>query len=116
MTSRNPLGQNSVLFVMPARGYKALMMSVALYALVSPLATWNTFALLGLAHSLLPLLQLAITVPMIVLAIIAGQSIGKHCLANDQCNRVSRVFWTIGFYVIGPPALYLYYRRHYRTV
>ena len=88
------------------------MASLALYALVSPLATLNTFALLGLTQSRLPLLQIGITIPMIVLAIIAGRSIGKHCFANASCNRVSRVFWTIGFYVIGPPILYLYYRRH----
>ncbi|HZK76872.1 MAG TPA: hypothetical protein VFD13_08195 [Candidatus Kapabacteria bacterium] len=96
---------------MPSHGYKAMMISLTLYLLVAPLSTFNTFALLGFVHGLFPLLQVAITIPMIIFAIIAGRSIGKHCLANARCNRIERVLWTIGFYVIGPPILYLYYRR-----
>lgn len=88
-----------------------MMISLALYLLVAPLSTFNTFALLGLVHSIFPLVQIGITIPMIIFAIIAGQSIGKHCLANARCNRIERVLWTIGFYVVGPPILYLYYRR-----
>jgi|GEM_PF-2631054 hypothetical protein len=96
---------------MPARGYKAMMISLALYLLVAPLSTFNTFALLGFVQGRYALVQIGITIPMIIFAIIAGQPIGKHCLANAQCNRLERVLWTIGFYVIGPPILYLYYRR-----
>ncbi len=98
---------------MPTRGYKALMISLALYLLVAPLSTFNTIALLGLVHGRLPLVQLGISIPMIIFAIIAGRDIGKHCLANANCNRTRRWLWTAGFYVIGPPALYLYYRRHW---
>ncbi|HZK76557.1 MAG TPA: hypothetical protein VFD13_06580 [Candidatus Kapabacteria bacterium] len=100
---------------MPSHGYKAMMISLALYLLVAPLSTFNTFALLGLVHSIFPLVQIAITIPMIIFAIIAGRSIGKHCLANARCNSIERALWTIGFYVIGPPVLYLYYRRRLLT-
>ena len=99
--------------MMPIRGYRALMSSLALYILVAPLSTYNTIALLGFAHSRYALVQIAITIPMIGFAIWAGRYIGRHCLANARCTPPWRWFWTVGFYVIGPPALYLYYRRHW---
>lgn len=98
---------------MPSHGYKAMMISLALYLLVAPLSTFNTFALLGLVHGRYAFVQIGITIPMIIFGIIAGRSIGKHCLANARCNRIERWLWTIGFYVIGPPVLYLYYRRRW---
>ena len=82
------------LLPMPTRGYKALMISLALYLLVAPLSTFNTIALLGLVHGRLPLVQLGISIPMIIFAIIAGRDIGKHCLANANCNRTRRWLWT----------------------
>jgi len=86
-----------------------MWISLALYVLVAPLSTYNTFALIWSRSSHYAGLQLAITAVMIVFAIVAGRPIGQHCAANTS-SRIKRWLWTAGFYVIGPPVLYIYYR------
>jgi len=102
------------LILMPPQGYRALIASITLYVIVSPLSTYNTLAMFGLVPSRYVPIQLSITAVMIGFAIIAGRSIGHHCSTNTRCDGARRVFWNIGFYIIGPPVLYIYYRLYLR--
>ncbi len=95
---------------MTHRGFQALIVSFVLYLLMSPLGTYNTFALFGLVESRFVPLQLSVTAVMIFFAVIAGGQLGPHCKANPECDGLARVLWMIGFYVIGPPVLVVYYR------
>ena len=100
---------------MTTRGYQALLVSFGLYLAVSPLGTYNTAAMFGFVESRFVVLQLSITAVMIFFAVIAGGQLGKHCLANPRVQKVARVLWTVGFYIIGPPVLYVYYRMYVRS-
>jgi hypothetical protein len=70
----------------------------------------------GVVHSRYVPLQLFVTAVMIVFAIIAGQTLGKHVRANPQCKKIERWLWMVGFYVIGPPVMYTYYRTRFQPV
>jgi hypothetical protein len=98
---------------MPERNHKALMASMVLYLIVSPLSTYNTLAMFGVVESRLVPVQLSITAVMIFFAIVASRVLGKHCATNETCKPTERRLWTAGFYVIGPPVLYAYYRLRY---
>ena len=98
---------------MPTRSYKALLASVLLYVLVSPLSTYNTLALFGLVESRLVPLQLSITAIMIFFGVIAGSWLGKHSLATAQFSNTERRLWTVGFYIVGPPVLFAYYHTRF---
>jgi hypothetical protein len=102
---------------MPRRNYKALLIALAIYIGLSPLSTYNTLAMFGVVQSRYVPLQLSITAVMIVFAFIAGGPLGKHCLADKQRHPVERWLWTGGFYILGPPILFAYYRlRFIRSV
>jgi len=100
---------------MPTRGYAALWISLSLYLLNAPLGTYNTLAMFGFVPSRFVALQLSVTAVMIVFAMIAGRTLGKHCLANEQCKKSERWLWTVGFYIIGPPVMYVYYRTRFQV-
>ena len=99
---------------MSSRSYKALLASLLLYVIVSPLSTYNTLALFGLVESRLVPLQLSITAVMIFFGVIAGSWLGKHLLATEQCSNIERRLWTAWFYLIGPPVLFAYYRTRFK--
>ena len=100
---------------MPKRNYNALIISLGVYVLMSPLATYNSLAMFGLVESRYVPLQLTLTAIMIVFAIIGSQPLSKHCLANPIVRPLPRKLWIVGFYIIGPPVLYVYYRLYYKT-
>lgn len=89
------------------RPYRAMLVALALYALCSPLSTYNTLAMFGLVQSRLVPLQLSITAVMILFATVAGTHLSRHCVHLEQGRR--KVLWLTSFWVIGPPALYAFY-------
>jgi hypothetical protein len=102
-------------FNMPPFHYRAMLVALSLYVVVSPLSTYNTLALFGLVQSRLVPVQLTITAIMIVFAIIAGRPLGKHCSSNTRFDKLERWLWTGGFYIIGPPVLFAYYRLRFKN-
>ncbi len=91
---------------------RSLYIAIAIYVVVSPLSTYNTFAMFGLVEAKLPLLQLAMTAVMICFAIVASRPLSKHMRENPNVEYPK--IWTIGFWVIGPPALFAYYHLRLR--
>lgn len=95
----------------PKLNYYCLLISLSLYLLLSPLSTYNTFALFGMVESRYVAVQLTITAIMILFGSIASKPIAKHCLAVTASQQ--RPLWIAGFYLIGPPILMVYYIRRY---
>ncbi len=89
-----------------------MLVALSLWAIISPLSTYNTFAMFGIVKSQWVPVQLAVTAVMIGFAMVAGSYFGKHCLQNASLTKAGRRAWVFGFYVIGPPVLYSYYRLH----
>lgn len=99
---------------MTKRIYYAMMTALTLYVIVSPISTYNTLAMFGAVESSrLVALQLSITAVMILFAMVAGSHFGKHVLTHEHYSKLERRIWIAGFYIIGPPILYAYYRFRY---
>ena len=96
---------------LPQRQQQALFISLGLYLLNAPLGTYNTLAMAGIvAESRYVPLQLGVTAVMICFAILASSSLNDHCRSHDGLSRRERWLWRSGFYVIGPPVLFAYWR------
>jgi hypothetical protein len=95
--------------VVPSRNLSALRAALALYLVMSPLSLYNTAAMFGLVESRYVPVQLAMTAVMIYFAIVASKSIGHHCHTTEPPS-LARTLWMVSFYIIGPPALYAYYK------
>jgi hypothetical protein len=95
---------------MPRANLRSLYVSLGLYLIVSPLATYNTFAMFGLVGAKFVPFQIGVTIVMICFAWFASAPISQHC--GGHPHRTKRVLWIISFYVIGPPLLFAYYVFH----
>ncbi len=94
----------------PTRNFQALVLALTFYVIISPISSYNTLAMFGLVESRFVVPQLIATAIMIFFAIIASKPIGHHCRTNEEISTRNRIFWQVGFYVIGPPILFAYYR------
>jgi hypothetical protein len=97
---------------MPLKALRALYICLGLYLIMSPLASYNTLAMFGLVTSRFVEIQLALTAVMICFAFVASAPLSKHC-AHHAGPR-SKVFWIIGFYLVGPPVLFAYYQLRFK--
>ncbi len=98
--------------MIPKLHHRSLYIAIAIYVVMSPLSTYNTFAMFGLVESKLPGLQLALTLIMIGFAIVASKPLSRHLSTNSEVEYPK--LWTAGFWVIGPPVLFAYYHLRLR--
>ncbi|MEO6938642.1 MAG: hypothetical protein ABI444_00655 [Candidatus Kapaibacterium sp.] len=99
---------------MPTKNFKALLVALSLYVLISPLSTYNTLAMFGLVESKYVIPQMILTGIMIMFAIVASQPLSHHCRTNEGIAHPKKRLWFFGFYVIGPPVLGAYYYFKFR--
>jgi len=93
---------------MRANNRRFLYIAIGLYIVLSPLSVYNTVALFSQTESKLPGLQMAITAVMILFAYLASRPISEHLKLNSAVAYPK--LWVVAFYVVGPPALYAYYK------